>query len=460
MKKVMKKIILILAAVALTGCGIYKPYNRPEVKTDGLYGAGVETADSTTLGDVAWQEIFTDPCLQRLIEKGLESNVDMLSAHLKVEQAEASLKSARLAYIPSLNFAPQGSISRPITKSFSVPVTASWQIDIFNSLTNAKRKARALHAQSQEYVQAVRTQLISGIANLYYSLLMLDSQYHITELTAKKWAESVETMRAMKEAGMTNEAAVAQYEGNYYSILSSLRDIDLSRRELENSLCSLLGEIPHEIERGTLESQQLPEHLMVGVPVQMLANRPDIRMAEYSLMQAYYATAEARSACYPSLSLSGTAGWTYNSAAISNPGSLILSAVAQLVQPIFNAGANRARVKIMKSQQEEARLGFQQALLDAGAEVNNALAQTQTARAKGELRANQIEAMERAVESTMLLMRHGSTTYLDVLTAEQSLLSARLAQTSDRFDEIQGIVNLYKSLGGGRELGGGSTITK
>ncbi len=459
MKTIMKKLVIVFAAITLVGCGIYKPYNRPEMRTDGLYGAGVETSDTTTLGDMPWQELFTDPCLQRLIESGLENNTDLQAAHLKIEQAEATLKSARLAYLPSLNFAPQGSISSfdnsPASKIYTIPVTASWQIDIFNSLTNAKRKARALHAQSEEYAQAVRSQLIAGIANLYYSLLMLDSQYHITELTAQKWSESVETMRAMKDAGMTNEAAVAQYEGNYYSILSSLSDIDLSRRELENSLCSLLGEVPHEVVRGKLEEQQLPEHLMIGVPVQMLANRPDIRATEYALMQAYYATAEARSAFYPSISLSGTVGWTNSAGSmVVNPGKLILSAVGQLIQPIFNAGANRARVKIMKAQQEEARLAFQQALLNAGAEVNNALAQTQTARAKSELRASQIEAMERAVESTMLLMRHGSTTYLDVLTAEQSLLSARLAQTSDRFAEIQGIVNLYLSLGGGRVMVG------
>jgi len=450
----MKKILIICAAAALTGCGIYKPYTRPEVNTAGLYGTA-ETADTTTLGDIRWQEMFTDPQLQALIALALENNTDLQSAGWRVKEAEATLKSARLAYLPSFNFAPQGSLSSfdgaTPTKTYSIPVTASWQIDIFNGLTNAKRKAKALYLQSKEYEQAVKTQLISSVANLYYTLLMLDSQYTVTEETAAKWRQSVETMRAMKEAGMTNEAGVAQYEGNTYAIEASLHDIAYQRTQIENSLCSLLGEAPHAIGRGSLDNQQLPDDLTVGVPLQMLSNRPDIRSAEYTLMQSYYATASARSALYPSITLSGTLGWG-NNVPITDAGKLIWNAAGSLLQPIFNANANRARVKIAKAQQEESKLAFQQALLNAGAEVNNALVQCQSARAKTDLRARQIAAMQRAVESTELLMQHGSTTYLEVLTAQQSLLSAQLSQISDRFDEIQGVVNLYQALGGGRDI--------
>lgn len=439
----------------MTSCGIYKNYQRPDVVTDGLYGTA-ETTDSTTLGDISWQEMFTDPQLQALIDLALTNNTDLQSAQWRVKEAEATLKSARLAYLPSFNFAPQGTISSfdngAASKTYSIPVTASWQIDIFGGLTNAKRKAKALYLQSREYQQAVRTQLIASVANLYYTLLMLDSQYEVTKETAAKWEESVRTMREMKAAGMTNEAGVAQYEGSYYGIVASLNDIEYSIRETENSLCSVLGEVPHEIVRGRLDEQQLPDNLAVGVPVQMLSNRPDIRQAEYSLMQSFYATNAARSALYPSITLSGSAGWTNNAGVITNPGKLLLSAAGSLLQPIFNANANRANLKIAKAQQEESKLAFQQALLNAGAEVNNALTQCQTARAKTDLRIKQIEAMERAVESTELLMQHSSTTYLEVLTAQQSLLSAQLSQIADQFDEIQGVVNLYQALGGGRDL--------
>ncbi|WP_300722491.1 TolC family protein [uncultured Alistipes sp.] len=452
----MKKILIICLAAAMTSCGIYKNYSRPEIQTDGLYGTA-ETADTTTIGDISWQEMFSDPCLRTLIGRALENNTDLQSAQWRVKEAEATLKSARLAYLPSFNFAPQGSISSfdnsPATKTYSIPVTASWQIDIFGGLTNAKRRAKALYLQSQEYEQAVKTQLIASVANLYYTLLMLDSQYEVTGQTAEKWEESIRTMRALKEAGMTNEAGVAQYEGSYYAIVASLRDIEYSIREAENSLCSILAETPHEIERGRLDQQELPMDLAVGVPVQMLSNRPDVRSAEYSLMQSFYATNAARSALYPSITLSGSAGWTNSAGSmIVNPGKLLLSAAGSLLQPIFNAGANRANLKIAKAQQEEAKLSFQQTLLNAGAEVNNALTQCQMARAKTDVRAKQIEAMERAVVSTELLMQHSSTTYLEVLTAQQSLLSAQLSQIADRFDEIQGIVNLYQALGGGRDL--------
>lgn len=452
----MKKIVIICLAVAFTGCGIYKPYTRPEVKTDGLYGTA-QTADTTNMGNTRWQEIFTDPLLQGLIEQGLANNTDLQSAHWRVKEAEAALKSARLSYLPSFNFAPNGSLNSfnnsPIAKTYSIPIQASWQIDIFNGLTNAKRKAKAVYAQSQEYQQAVRTQIISGVANLYYTLLMLDSQYEVSQQTAAKWRESVATMKSLKEAGMTTEAGVAQYEATSYSIEASLHDLQYQIREVENSLSTLLGEAPHTILRGSLAKQQLPVEMQVGVPLQMLTNRPDVRAAEYSLMQSYYATSAARSALYPSITLSGMLGWTNNSGmGIVNPGKLIWSAAASLMQPIFNAGANRARVKIAKAQQEESKLGFQQTLLNAGAEVNNALMQCQSSRAKTTLRVQQIASLERAVESTELLMRHGTSTYLEVLTAQQSLLSAQLSQIADRFDEIQGVVNLYQALGGGRDI--------
>ena len=223
-------------------------------------------------------------------------------------------------------------------------------------------------------------------------------------------------------------------------------------KEVENSLSILLGEVPGGIERGHLAGQDFPEDLTVGVPLQLLSRRPDVKSAELSLASAFYSTNAARSAFYPSITLSGTAGWT-NSAGnmIINPGKLLLSAVGALTQPLFNKGLNISQLKIAKAQQEEAKLAFQQALLNAGSEVNNALTQVQTARGKTELRTGQITSLENAVRSTQLLMQHGTSTYLEVLTAQQSLLSAQLTQVADRFDEIQGIINLYQALGGGRD---------
>ena len=281
---------------------------------------------------------------------------------------------------------------------------------------------------------------------------MLDEQYRISEETAVNWRESVRTMRAMMAAGMTNEASVSQSEANCRQVEASLLDLKQQIKEVENSLSILLGEVPGGIERGHLAGQDFPEDLTVGVPLQLLSRRPDVKSAELSLASAFYSTNAARSAFYPSITLSGTAGWT-NSAGnmIINPGKLLLSAVGALTQPLFNKGLNIAQLKIAKAQQEEAKLAFQQALLNAGSEVNNALTQVQTAHGKTELRTGQITSLENAVRSTQLLMQHGTSTYLEVLTAQQSLLSAQLTQVADRFDEIQGIINLYQALGGGRD---------
>ncbi|MCD8194101.1 MAG: TolC family protein [Tannerellaceae bacterium] len=452
----MKNILIIGSVAFLTGCGLYKPYNRPDIQTDDLYGEAYTTSDTTSLASLDWQELFTDPYLQALIVEGLENNTDLQAAYWRVKQAEAVLTTSKLAFLPSFHFTPEGGLSSfdgaTATKTYTVPVVASWEIDIFGKLQNANKRSKASYLQSLEYRQAVRTQLIAAIANHYYLLLMLDTQYDITVQTAAIWKESVETMRAMKAAGMTTEAAVAQTEGTYFSIEASVHDLRQQISETENNLALLLGESPRAYERGSLDGQQFPEALSAGVPLQLLANRPDVKSAELSLIQAHYATNEARASLYPSITLSGLAGWTNSAGAyIVNPGKLLWTAAASLTQPLFNKGLNRAQVKIAEAQREEAMLGFQQTLLNAGVEVNNALTQYQTARDKQVLRQQQVASLETAVESTELLMTHGSTTYLEILTARQTLLSAQLSQVSDRFNEIQGVISLYHALGGGRE---------
>lgn len=456
-----KLITLSVSCLLLSSCGIYTTYERPsDINTDGLYGQDLNeeavAVDTASIASLSWRELFTDSHLQMLIEHALQSNTDLLSAQQRIKEAEATLSSAKLAYLPSFMLTPQGGVSS-FDKSkgswtYTGIASASWEIDIFGKLTNAKRRSKALYLQSLEYEQAVSTSLIANVANLYYTLLMLDEQYRISEETAVNWRESVRAMRAMMAAGMTNEASVSQSEANCRQVEASLLDLKQQIKEVENSLSILLGEVPGGIERGHLAGQDFPEDLTVGVPLQLLSRRPDVKSAELSLASAFYSTNAARSAFYPSITLSGTAGWT-NSAGnmIINPGKLLLSAVGALTQPLFNKGLNIAQLKIAKAQQEEAKLAFQQALLNAGSEVNNALTQVQTARSKTELRTGQIISLENAVRSTQLLMQHGTSTYLEVLTAQQSLLSAQLTQVADRFDEIQGIINLYQALGGGRD---------
>ena len=445
-------------SVVLGGCSVYRTYKRPDVAViDSLYRQQISPADSVaSIADLSWKELFTDPHLQKLIETGLCNNSDLGIARLRAEEAAALLQSARLSYLPSISLSPQGTIGKvehsKTTKSYDLATSASWEIDIFGKLTNTKREARVVLEQSEAYRQAVQTQLIATIANSYYTLLMLDEQLNISRRTARNWSENLRVMKALKNAGQTTDMAVAQTEASKLSVDASLLSLERQITELENTLLSLLGSVPGDITRSTLSSQSFPDTLLVGVPLQLLQRRPDVRQSEAVLAAAFYVTNQARAAFFPSITLSGSAGWT-NAAGvvITNPGQWLFSVVGSLIQPLFNRGQNIANLKVAKAQQEEALLSFRQSLLDAGTEVNNALVQWQTARGKLKLDEQQVVALTSAVRSAELLMKHSSQNYLEVLTARQALLQAELDAVSDRFDEIQGIINLYRSLGGGSE---------
>lgn len=447
----------------LSGCHIYKPYTRPEVDTKGLYRDPVSatdtlSSDTVNMGDLPWEQVFTDPMLQALIRQGLAENTDLQKAALVVKEAEAGLMAARLAYTPTLNLAPEGGVSwsegmpgRRRAWTWTAPVASSWEIDIFGRVLNAKRGAKATLMQSRAYKQAVQTQIVSAIANYYYTLLMLDRQLSITEGTSALWKKTVATMRDLKEAGYVNEAAVVQSEANSYMVEASIPDLERQIREIENALSVLLKQAPQRIARGTMEGQSFPEIMQAGVPVQLLSNRPDVQAAEMALAGAYYNTNVARSAFYPQLSITGAFGWTNSlGSAEVNPGKMIANAVGNLTAPIFNRGGNLARLRVAKAQQQEALLDFEQSLLNAGSEVSNALFSYRSAREKAVQRERQIASLEKSVEYTEQLITHGTTTYLEVLTAQQSLLNARLSGVNDEFQQIQAVVDLYRALGGGR----------
>lgn len=445
--------ILLWAVCLMTGCSIYKPYSRPEVQTEGLYRDLEETKDTASIATLGWRNLFSDKNLQALIDKGLERNTDLRVAHTRVKAAEAVLMNARLSYLPSVVLAPDGSISgtegAKAIKTYNLAASASWEIDLFGKVTNAKREALAALEGSRAYRQAVKTQLIATIANSYYMLLMLDRQLIISEQTLITWKETEHSIEALKRAGKSNDAAVLQAKANRLALEASVVSIRKSIRETENGLSALLADTSHDIMRGALQKQQFPDTLSAGLPIQLLANRPDVRQAEWNLAQAYYATNAARSAFYPSLTLSGSTGWTNNvGGVVVNPGSWLFSAVGSLMQPLFNKGTNIANLRQAKARQEEALLLFQQSLLDAGKEVNNALTRWQSARIRMDYVNQQIMTLQEAVRKTELLMQHTSTNYLEVLTARQRLLEAELTQAQDKFEEIQGVIDLYHAVGG------------
>lgn len=460
----MKKQIIGVMCVAamMSSCHIYKAYDRPEaITTSGIYrdpASATDTlaSDTANMGNLPWQEIFRDAKLQALIEEGLNNNVDVQAAALRVKEAKVMLTSAKLSYLPSINIAPQGTATSMdegnYVKAYTLPAVASWEIDLFGKILNSKRGQKVAYQKSQYAQQAVRSSIICGIANVYYSLLMLDRQVAITTETSDIYKENVRVMEAMKTAGMTTEAGVAQMRAASNQIDASLIDLKRQVRETENSLAILLGRTPQAIERTTLDEQVMPEKLMAGVPLQLLENRPDVKMAEMTLAAAYYSTNQARAAFYPGLTITGTAGWTNGSnISVSNPGVFLMQAMASLAQPIFNKGKLIANLKVTKAEEKIAQMNYQQTILKAGKEVSDALFLFDCQNKKLENDKVRVEQLEKAVIATKALFQSASSTYLEVLTAQQNLLSAQLSEVADNFQRIQAVINLYSAVGGGRE---------
>ena len=455
MKKILASIITL--PLLLAGCGIYTDYTRPALPVvDSLYThMPVEAVsnDTTSLAFLSWEELFADSLLREYIRMGLEHNTDLNIARLRVEEAEATLQASRLAFFPSASLSAELGASRAQGPSFSVAPSFQWEIDAFGKMRNTKKGAEAALEQSRAYRQAVQTQLIATIADSYYTLLMLDQQIEISRRTMATWEENIRSLSALKRAGKTNEAAVLQASANKLQVENSIYSMQRQIYEQENAFAALLGTGPMEIRRGKLDDQSFPENLSVGIPLHLLQYRPDVRQAEYALAESFYAENLARSYFYPGITLGGSAGWSTSfGTAIGNPAGWLASALASLTAPLFDRGTSIARLKIARAQQQEALLSFRQTLIDAGTEVNNALAAWQTAKQRLNVDQKLILNLQAAVWNTNLLMKHGLTNYLEVLTAQQTLLSAELSQSSDKYAEIQSVINLYHALGGGSGL--------
>ena len=458
-----RNIILTASAAAMLGsCGIYNKYERPDVNIQGIVrdtasiSDTLAVADTTSFGNLPWRSVFTDSQLQKLIETGLAHNVNMLNAALNVKMVQAQLVSAKLAFLPAISFSPSGTLSSwdgaTPSKIYSLPVQASWSIDLFGNLLNAKRSAQMQLLAMKDYQLVVQTGLVSNIANLYYTLMMLDKQLEIVNSMADLTKETLRIMRLQKDMGRVNETGVQSAEANYYSVLAQASDIKRQIREMENSMSLLLGQPAQTIARGTLDSQSLPTEFSTGVALQMLSNRPDVHYAEMNLAACFYDTNRARSQFYPSINISGSGAYTNSGGmGIVNPGKWLMSVVGSLTQPIFAHGQLVAGLKVAKAKQEQAFNTWQQAVLSAGSEVSNALVLYNSSAEKAELDGKRVDVLQKNVEMTKQLFNSRSASYLEVVTAQQSLLNAQLAKVQDDFYKMQAVVNLYYALGGGRQ---------
>ena len=451
MQKLIYKIIIVAAAIlSLGSCSMYKQYERPQLHyVDSLYRRLPDLQDSSSIAELSWREFFADTTLQEWIRLGVSFNTDLSIARFKVDQAQAALHAARKAFLPSASLSAETGMTTTdngASMSYSLTPSFAWEADIFGKLTNAKRSAIAAVEQSVAYKQAVQTQLIATIAETYYTLLMLDAQLAISQRTQKTWEENIRTLEALKMAGKTNEAAVLQAKANMLDVQNSIYVLHKKIFETENAFSSLIGIVPIIIDRGKLDDQEFIEHLSGGLPAEILSNRPDVRQAELKLVQAFYATNQARASFYPTVKLDGFLRF--------DPSGFITDLGASLLQPLYARGLNKAQLRKAEAQQKIALYEFRQTMLDAGVEVNNALVSLKTAKSMVKIDKKQIVHLQAAVWNTQLLMKHGNTNYLEVLTAQQKLLQAELSEISDRYEEIRSVINLYHALGGGYKKDG------
>lgn len=455
-------LIIGLAAVTLTGCkSLYGKYERPAVNTSGLVRDAVNdndtlaVTDTTSFANIPWRSVFTDPQLQTLIEKTLANNPDLLNAALNVDMAEAQLKAAKLAFLPSFTFTPQGTIStwdgQKANKTYSLPINASWDANLFGNLTAAKRSAQVSMLQTKDYQVAVQTRLIANVANMYYTLLMLDKQLQIVNDMEKLSKDTWDIMKVQLETVRgVRSTAVQSAESNYLSVQTQKEDLKRQIRETENSLSLVMGEQAHAIPRSSLDLQSLPSNFSTGVGVQLLANRADVHAYEMALANCFYNIEAARARFYPSLTISATGAFTNSGGlGITNPGKILLSAVGALTQPIFMKGQLRAGLRVAEDQYKQALNTWQNSVLSAGSEVSNALVLYNASDAKSKLEKQRIEVLKKNVEDTRNLMASAGSTYLEVITAQSNLLNAQLNQVQDDFYKMQAVVNLYYALGGG-----------
>ena len=448
------------AAMLLTSCGLYNKYERPEVDTKGLVRDTqsltdtLAVQDTTSFGNLPWRTVFTDPQLQSLIEQGLKQNPDLLNAALNVQMVNEALKVAKLAFLPSVAISPQGTLSSfdgaAATKAYSLPVSASWNVDLFGNLLSAKRSAQMQLIATKDYQTVVKTNIISAIANLYYTLLMIDRQLEIVSDMEQLTKETWDKMKFMHDNRVGyRSTAVQSAEAAYYQVQAQRVDLLRQMREAENSLSLLLGQPGQAIARGKFAQQSLPTEFSTGVGIQMLANRADVHQYEMSLAQCFYDVETARSRFYPNITITGTAAFT-NQNGMVNPGKWLLSAVGSLVQPIFQHGQIVAGLKVAKMQYEQAFNKWQNAIYKAGNEVSNALVAYNSYSQKVELDGKRVQMLKQNVDDTRKLMESSAnTTYLEVITAQSNLLNAEIAEVSDQLSKMQAVVSLYQALGGG-----------
>jgi len=458
-------LILTVTVVFIESCAVTTSYKRSaQLPVAGLFRTYTDNDTTHTSATVPVYDFYSDPLLQQLITEALDSNLNVRLAVNRLAQMSEYVKQSKAAFFPNLSLGLSGSASdvsrygnslkpdNPYTE-LKLAATAGWEADIWGKLSSAKRAQQAQYLQQEATLHATQTQIVANIASAYYQLITFDHQRAVTEKSIESYTHYLNTVQDLKKSAQVTEVAVLQARAQLASAKAYLPQINASIAIEENYICMLLGKTPASIQRSSDFNLTLfhSETLNTGVPALLLSNRPDVQAAEFALCSAHEQFNMARAAMYPQLTLTGSVGADAKGLAnwFNLPGSLLWNAVAGLTQPIFNGRALKTQKEIARLQEDAAFLSFKQTLLNAGNEVSNALAYIHFTIQQADYQKEQVEALKKAYEYSQELLVNGYGTYLDVLSAQNGVLSSELSLYTTYNNVIQQKIILYRALGGG-----------
>ncbi len=460
-----KILSILFSAFVLTSCMTREKYERPKEAIDeNLFRTDLLPKDSTSMANVSWREIFTDPVLQKHIAKALENNLDVRVALQNISAADSYLKQSKAAFLPTLSAGPNYTFQtqslntqsgqllneRKYSDQFDVSANLGWELDIWGKLKAQQKAEFANYLGTVAAHQAVKSDLVAAVASAYYQLLTFDDQKRIINETINLRKKNLETTSALKDAGTVTEVAVQQSEALVFNAESMLISIDVQIALLENTISLLMAEPSQAIERSNIASQNMPVSLQLGYPANLLANRPDVKAAEYRLINAFELTNAAKANFYPTLRISGSAGIVSGDLdQLFSASSLFGNVVAGLAQPILNKRQIKTQYEVSLANKEIAYLNFRRSVLAAGREVSDALKIYQSQDGFITLKRKEMMAYKNSVEYSQELVNYGMANYLEVINSSVNQLNAELNISNAEYSKLDAGIELYRALGGG-----------
>ncbi|WP_205514216.1 efflux transporter outer membrane subunit [Longitalea arenae] len=459
-----------LALVALlAACRMGKDYQRSDLSLPAQFANTTTAPSDSSVADMEWRKFFSDPTLQSLIGHALENSFDVQLAVKRVDEARAYAKQAKVNWAPTIQATINASTSFPSENSFNgyflknslgkdhiedytLGAGLTWELDIWGKLRRQREVAGAIYQQSYEASRAVQTAVVASIASSYYNLLMLDAQLAIAKRNLSLGDSIVNIIKLQKTAGEVSELAVQQATAQQQTAAILIPQLEQQIAIQENTIRIISGDQPGPVARtAQLSNYKVWEQLPTGIPAAMVSRRPDVRSNEMALVAANARVGVAEASFYPTLTISANGGlnaWEFTNW-FKMPASLFALGAGGITQPIFQRRALKTQFEVAKLQRDQAAISFRQSAYTAMGEVSNALVRLEKLKTQYQLTSDKVNTLRSAIGNAELLFKSGLANYLEVITAQGNLLQAELDQVTVERDQLNAMVELYRSLGGG-----------